>query len=94
MPKAARLLCVFLGTLALLSAWQLDSAYWDGVDKLPTLVDAQGHTASVEVAMQSLDSYQHLQRYHTFSIASVVVGVLLFGCYGVSTSQRARSDVA
>ena len=87
LPKPARLACIIVGAISLFSAWQLDRAYHDGVDKLPSLMDAQGHTASVEVAAQGLDSYQHLKKVRRLGIVNLTVGILLFGCYGISTSQ-------
>jgi hypothetical protein len=93
-PKILRSWCALLGGLALFSAWQLNDIYQNAVDNLPTLVDKQGNTASVDVAMQALDTYQHLQKFHTFSIISLVLSVLLIGSYAFSTSQRGKQKTA
>jgi hypothetical protein len=80
--------CALLGAGALALAWQLNDIYWKGLNHLPTPVDNQGNTASVDAAMQGLDAYGHLQRFHTLSIISLVIGVLFAGCMAFSTSQR------
>ena len=92
LSKPLRSWCALLGTLALFSAWQLNEIYWNGLNNLPTLVDKQGNTASVDVAMQGLDAYKHLQNFHTLSIASLVFGGLLLGTAVFSTGQRAREE--
>jgi hypothetical protein len=89
LPKSARLACIIAGSISLFSAWQLDRAYQDGMGRIPPLVDARGHTASAEIAARVSDSYQHLQKIRRLGIVNLAVGILLFGCYGISTPQKA-----
>jgi hypothetical protein len=93
LPKPARLCRVFLGTLELCIAVQFNATYRERVANLPTLVDQHGYVASADVAISGLDSYADAKKFRTFSIVSLGLGVLFWGVYVLSKSQKAKPEL-
>jgi hypothetical protein len=90
LPKSARLWCVFIGILALCAAGWLDAGYRERMARQTPLVDQPGYIATVETAGYGVELYAEAKQYRAFSIASLAIGILLFGSSVVSTSQKAK----
>ena len=88
-PRRVRLLLLWGAALTLVLALRLETDYRDRVGHLPSLVDAHGNTASVQVAMSGLDSYEEAKEIRRFGFASLGAGIL-FSIGWVTTKSRTK----
>ena len=85
-PRKLRLAILWVGVFTLVLALRYEMEYRDGVRNLPQVVDAQGKTASVEVAMSGLDSYTRAKQMRRYGLYSLLGGMVL--CVGVAVTKQ------
>jgi len=76
-PRKLRLAFIWGAAFTLLLGFRYEMDYRGRVSSLPALVDAQGITASLEVAMAGLDSYGRARQIRTYGFISLGIGALL-----------------
>ncbi len=87
LPRPLRLAFLWGAAFSLVLALRFESHYRDTVAHLPSLVDERGTTASVQVAMAGLDSYERARQIRRFGFISFGTGVLF--CVGwLGTKSR------
>jgi hypothetical protein len=62
--------------------------YRDRVSNLPALMDAHGHTASLDVAIVGMDSYERAKQIRRYGFVSLGLGTLLCLCVAITKNQR------
>jgi hypothetical protein len=87
-PKSIRMTFLWIGLIVLCYAASLEVRYREGSKQLPTLVDAQGHTASIEEAIAGLDKYEHLKNGRRLAILLFIVGSGLGLFVVITTNQQ------
>jgi hypothetical protein len=89
-PRPLRLVFLWSAAFTLVLALRFETDYRDRLGHLPSLVDEHGITASPEVAMAGLDSYQRAKRIRRFGFVSLGAGVLF--CVGWLGTQSQRKE--
>lgn len=80
-------LSLFWGAaFTLVLAVRYEMEYRDGVRNLPQLVDAQGKSASAEVATAGLDSYLRAKQLRKYGLYSLCAAVIL--CAGTAVTKQ------
>ncbi len=90
-PRQVRLVFLLGAALTLVLALRLETDYRDRVGGLPPLVDAHGNTASIQVAMSGLDSYERAKQIRRFGFASLGAGIF-FSVGWVATKSRTKES--
>lgn len=90
-PPRLRLAFIWGAGFTLLLAFRFEMDCRDRVARLPSLVDANGNTASVQVAMAGLDSHEQARQIRRYGLGSLGVSVLL--CAGALIT-RSRKGTA
>ncbi len=88
-PRQMRLVLLWGAAFTLVLALRLETDYRDRVGRLPSLVDSHGNTASIQVAISGLDSYERAKQIRRFGFASLGAGIL-FSVGWVATKSRAK----
>ena len=86
-PRKLRLVFIWGAAFTLLLAFRYEMEYRGEVRNLPALVDAQGHTASLQVAMAGLDSYERARQIRRYGFISLGIGALLCVAGAATRSQ-------
>jgi hypothetical protein len=84
--------CIWIGVFGICVGTHLEYDYRDRVAQLPALVDEHGNTASLEIAMAGLDSYEHAKTLRQIGFGSFGLGALLCMAGIFTTSQRVRHE--
>ena|SRR5215471_12247886 len=85
-------LALFWGAaFTLVLAVRYEMEYRDRMRNLPQLLDAQGRTASPEVAMTGLDSYMRAKQLRKYGFYSLCVAVVL--CAGTTVTKQRDARV-
>jgi hypothetical protein len=90
-PRRLWLTLFWGAAITLVLAARYEMEYRDQVRNLPRLVDAQGRTASPEVAMAGLDSYLKAKQLRKYGLYSLCVGVVL--CAGIAATKQSDARV-
>ena len=83
-------MCAFLAMFMLCVAVCFEIRYRQGLQRLPSLVNEQGETASLAAAIAGMDMYEQVKRERTFATVFLGVAVLLGVCAAVTTSQKQK----
>jgi len=86
-PRRLRLGFIWGAAFTLLLGFRYEMDYRDRLNSLPSLVDVLGNTASPEVAMSGLDSYERARQIRRYGFVSLGVGALLCAS-AAATKQR------
>ncbi len=93
-PRQMRFVFLWGAALTLVLALRLETDYRDRVGRLPSLVDARGNTASIQVAMSGLDSYERAKQIRRFGFASLGAGILFSVGWLATKSKTKEPHVA
>jgi hypothetical protein len=86
-PRKPRLAFIWGAAFTLLLAFRYEMDCRSRLRSLPALVDAQGNTASLEVAMAGLDSYGRARQIRIYGFISLGIGALLCAAAAATKSQ-------
>src|SRR5579859_4186314 len=90
-PRRLRLAVVWGAAFTLVLAFRYEMEYRQQVKNLPPIVDAQGRTASVEIAMTGLDSYLRAKQVRRYGLYSLCFGGVL--CAGAAVTRQREERV-
>jgi hypothetical protein len=86
-PRRLRLAFIWSAAFTLLLALRFENDYRNRLEHLPKLADEHGNTASLDVAMSGLDSYERAQQIRRFGFASFGAGLLFCACIVITKSR-------
>jgi len=90
-PRRLRLAVIWGAAFTLVLALRYEMEYRELVKNLPQIVDAQGKTTSVEVAMTGLDSYLRAKQVRRYGLYSLGFGAVL--CAGAAATGHREDRV-
>ena len=88
-PRKLRLAFMWGAAFALLLGFRYEMDYRHRVTNLPSLVDAQGNTASLDVAMTGIESYVQAKQIRRYGFVSLGLGALL--CIAAAGTKSTQS---